>query len=262
MSALLIIFVIAILCYLAATVFEGLHRRLKRVEGRLLSFLGEIQKRLGIESNRVLAPEELAERIADGLTRRIPPPLERVIFLTVWMTREFMKKVLGLADTEIEELRDLIVADAHPSGLPGGRFEIRRRVEQWTTHTVVFDVKDFKKNTSGYLSTSYWLPGPTELWSHAFGTQASGLAVGDVLQLVLHDNRIKFCKDSVGGASVVALWVPFTPCEGNTFISIPPLDKGDLRQYPSSTEHSQMDQSGFGGAFRIQDIAPAPGRGR
>jgi len=142
---------------------------------------------------------------------------------------------MGATDAEVEELIQLS---------PEDRFEVWRRLEQWTTHTVVFEIKKREMNFSRYLSTWYSPSFPAALWVHAF-SQGSA----KIVEIVLHDNKVKCCM-------ATALYPPFTPEENNTFISIP-LDEADLGDYPNTHgEYSEVDRRGFGWALRTQEIAP------
>jgi hypothetical protein len=228
---------IAILWVAAATEIARLQQRLERVEGRLSKLQG------------------MAERIAGSLNQTTPAPpapLRRVIRLAVWMTRGFMTEI-GTTDAEMEALRDQFSAD---------RLEVRRRVEQWTTHTVVFDAQDFEKNIYGYLCTYY---GSHEtvalaLWSHG-GAQVEG-PIPDLpvyswfSALVLDDNRIKFCRRALRWQ----LDRISSPAKEETFICIPPPDEGDLDQYEygfsEEYNHSHSDPRGFGWAIMVERIAP------
>jgi hypothetical protein len=202
-----------------AIAWLALYLRLSELEGRATSFSSELEK----------------QRTAP--TREMDPStsLTRLIWIYVSIKGEFASKVMGASEGEVEELRQLFLAD---------RFEVWRRLEQWTTHTVVFESEKRETNLSRYLSTWYSPTFPAALWVHAFSRGSE-----KIVQIVLHDNKIKCCMAR-------AWYPPFTPEEDNTFISIP-LDEEELRNFQNTRgDYSQTDQRGFCWTLRVQEIAP------
>jgi hypothetical protein len=99
-----------------------LERRLTELSDstrRTDALLSQLQSDLGVRNpapkdldplvdreGRALTPGTVAERTADhvaeqiaaALTAPTPPPLRRVIWFSMWMTREFTREVVGLTD--------------------------------------------------------------------------------------------------------------------------------------------------------------------
>jgi hypothetical protein len=185
---------------------------------------------------RALTPEEAAEQTADHVAEQIvttltappPPPLRRVIWFSMWMSREFTKEVVGLTDAELEEVKDQVApARFWPS--------TGTTLEQWTTHMAVFDRIE-EGYSSKYRFTLYEpisVSAPTVLCSHRFGSAAKGPSAGALLEIVLHDNAIK-CWGREGRFQG-KYW--FGEAEDrNIFINIP-LHEEQLRPHLRSDEH-------------------------
>ncbi len=174
-----------------------------------------------------LTADHVAEQIVAALTEPPPPPLRRIIWFSMWMTREFTREVVGLADEDLEEVKDQVAPTRFwPSS--------GTTLEQWVTHTAVFD--RIGEGCSPRYRLTLYEPisrlAPSVLWSHGFGTATKGPNAGAVLEIVLHDNTIK-CWGR-GGRFQGKYWSGEAE-DRNIFITIP-LDEERLRPYLRSAE--------------------------
>jgi len=99
-----------------------------------------------------LDPVEAAEELAVAFaTER--PALKRVLMFSMWMSREFVRDVVGIADSELEGLKDRL---AETRFWPA----VSMTIEEWDTHTAIFDYSGYRGRTT------------TKMWRHRTGTRA------------------------------------------------------------------------------------------
>ncbi len=199
--------------------------------------------------------------LARALTVNIPP-LQRVLTLWMWMSRDFARNVAGIADAELEEIKEKVFDNKI-------YLAYSTIIEQWNTHTVIFS-----SITDSCRPKTIYEPRPWEdlftehvLWQHDFNK-----APGDhfaksrrgSLEIVFHHDAIK-CWARYGR---FGCGVDLEAKDQYQFITIP-LDEEKLKPFlrPDDPEdsdetdwfprHRYISESGYK-EYRYEDNVKRP----
>jgi hypothetical protein len=166
--------------------------------------------------------------LAQAVATRLPS-LERVMTFSMWMSRDFMRKSVGITDEELGEIGDKV---AETRFWPA----FKTTIQQWNSHAVIIDELDHQKFIyeaepwNDLLTTHI-------LWQHKFGGKVEGPNKGGKLEVVFHENAIKcWARD---GRFQGKYWNDESEDEYE-FIRIP-LNEEELNHFLVVDDHESVD---------------------